>query len=169
MTEEVEIPARLKKSIKFLTKSQFDLCRKLCELGQAHLFEQWSTIPPAARRRLAEQLEAIDKEYKDGGIEGYLKNARELLKKSREGVNPLDGWVPEVPVGQNFEMCSAAYNETEAKGLKELGSVGFVLVAGGLGERLGYNGIKIGLPTEMTTGKCKGTPASACFLHSIDA
>ena len=110
-------------------------------------------MAPAGRRRLAEQLEKIDKEYVNGGIEGYINNARELLKKSREGVNPLDGWVPEVPVGEMFDMCSDAYFETEAIGLKELGSVGFVLVAGGLGERLGYNGIKIGLPTEMTTGK----------------
>jgi UDP-sugar pyrophosphorylase len=144
----------LKKSIKFVSESQFQLCCKLCALGQAHLFENWDATPPAARRKLAEQLETIDKEYKDGGIEGYLKNARELLKKSREGVNPLDGWVPEVPVGQRFEMCSDSYNQTEATGLKELGSVGFVLVAGGLGERLGYKGIKIGLPTELTTGTC---------------
>ena len=27
----------------------------------------------------------------------------------------------------------------------------FVLVAGGLGERLGFSGIKLALPTEMTT------------------
>lgn len=29
---------------------------------------------------------------------------------------------------------------------------GFILVAGGLGERLGYSGIKVALPTQMTTG-----------------
>jgi UDP-N-acetylglucosamine pyrophosphorylase len=29
--------------------------------------------------------------------------------------------------------------------MKELGSVGFVLVAGGLGERLGYEGAKVSL------------------------
>lgn len=32
--------------------------------------------------------------------------------------------------------------------------VAFVLVAGGLGERLGYGGIKVSLPSELTTGKC---------------
>ena len=151
--DETVIPRRLKKSIKFITDSQYRLCTKLCMLGQEHLFEPWDAMPPAGRRRLAEQLEAIDQDYTDGGIEGYLKNAKQLLKKSREGINPLDGWAPEVPVGEMFDMCSDAYNETEAKGLEELGSVGFVLVAGGLGERLGYNGIKIGLPTEMSTGK----------------
>jgi len=37
-------------------------------------------------------------------------------------------------------------NQYEEKGLKELSKVGFVLIAGGLGERLGYSGIKIDLP-----------------------
>jgi UDP-sugar pyrophosphorylase len=41
--------------------------------------------------------------------------------------------------------------ETEGLGLKEVGKCGFVLVAGGLGERLGYGDIKIGLPTELAT------------------
>jgi len=36
--------------------------------------------------------------------------------------------------------------EMEELGLAELEKVGFVLIAGGLGERLGYSGIKIGLP-----------------------
>lgn len=34
----------------------------------------------------------------------------------------------------------------EEKGLRELPKLGFVLIAGGLGERLGYSGIKIDLP-----------------------
>jgi UDP-sugar pyrophosphorylase len=151
MSEELEIPRRLQKSIKFITDSQFALCRKLCGLGQAHLFEGWDAMPPAGRRALAEQLETIEKEYADGGLEGYLTNARALLKRSREGVNPLDGWAPQIPVGEAFEFGTKDYDETEAKGLEELGSVGFCLVAGGLGERLGYKSVKVGLPTEMAT------------------
>lgn len=34
----------------------------------------------------------------------------------------------------------------EDLGLKELSKLAVVLIAGGLGERLGYSGIKIGLP-----------------------
>ena len=34
----------------------------------------------------------------------------------------------------------------EELGLKELEKLGLVLIAGGLGERLGYSGIKIDLP-----------------------
>lgn len=38
--------------------------------------------------------------------------------------------------------------------MKEAHKCAFVLVAGGLGERLGYNGIKIALPVETTTLTC---------------
>ena len=41
------------------------------------------------------------------------------------------------------------YHSLESKGLVELMYGGFVLVAGGLGERLGFNGIKVSLPTEV--------------------
>ena len=41
------------------------------------------------------------------------------------------------------------YHSLESKGLNELMYGGFVLVAGGLGERLGFNGIKVSLPTEV--------------------
>jgi UDP-sugar pyrophosphorylase len=37
--------------------------------------------------------------------------------------------------------------------LNEVANTCFVLVAGGLGERLGYNGIKIGIPIELVTRK----------------
>ena len=39
-------------------------------------------------------------------------------------------------------------------GIRAVASTAFVLVAGGLGERLGYGGIKVALPSEITTGKC---------------
>lgn len=57
-----------------------------------------------------------------------------------------------MPSGVSLEPGTAAFDAKEVTGLPQLGSVGFVLVAGGLGERLGYSGIKIGLPCETTTG-----------------
>lgn len=38
-------------------------------------------------------------------------------------------------------------------GISETCRSAFVLVAGGLGERLGYSGIKVALPTELVTGR----------------
>ena len=40
---------------------------------------------------------------------------------------------------------------TILRSVQELMYSGFVLVAGGLGERLGFNGIKVSLPTEILT------------------
>merc|ERR1740130_1200094 len=42
----------------------------------------------------------------------------------------------------------------EKKGLEAARHAGFVLVAGGLGERLGYSGIKVALPIDLATGEC---------------
>lgn len=139
-----------------LTDSQKDLLKNLAsdDLGQSHLFEGWGSLSPGDRLAVAEQIEALNKAYNNGGLAGYIKNARKLLENSKNGVNPLDGWEPNVPSGQAFELGSDKYKSTEEKGMEELGSVGFVLVAGGLGERLGYHGIKLELPTELATETC---------------
>ena len=137
-----------------LTESQQTLLKKLYELGQSHLFEDWGSLSVEDRKAVAEQLEGLDNAYNNGGLAGYIGNAQKLLENSRKGVNPLDGWDPHVPAGAAFEFGSDEYKATEEKGLTELGSVGFVLVAGGLGERLGYHGIKLELPTELATETC---------------
>ena len=89
-----------------------------------------------------------------GGIVQYIKNARKLLEESRVGANPLDGYTPEVPSGESLDFGSDAFRHYERKGVEEAGQCAFVLVAGGLGERLGYSGIKIALPVEMCSGMC---------------
>ena len=43
------------------------------------------------------------------------------------------------------------FSESEARGLKVFGDCACVLVAGGLGERLGYTDIKVSLPVQVTT------------------
>jgi UDP-N-acetylglucosamine pyrophosphorylase len=123
-----------------ISESQRSLVKKLCNNGQEHLFENWEGTSPILRRQFAEQLERMDKEYADGGLEGYIRNARKLLDNSRQGINPLEGWIPSVPQGEMFELGTQEYEDTEKLGMKELGKVGFVLVAGGLGERLGFTG-----------------------------
>lgn len=39
-------------------------------------------------------------------------------------------------------------------GVDAAGKAAFVLVAGGLGERLGYSGIKLALPSDSARGAC---------------
>jgi hypothetical protein len=127
------------------------------DLGQAHLFasfleEDFPEDPAAASssrrsslKTLLQQLHDLDQGYTDGGLKGYINNARKLLDDSRLGINPLAGWVPSVPDGRTLEVGSDAFHQMEALGMPELGATGFVLVAGGLGERLGYSDIKVRL------------------------
>ena len=76
----------------------------------------------------------------------YCQRARKLLELSNRNENPFEGLTPSVPVGVNLVPGEELFDEMEAEGLKELSKFGFVLIAGGLGERLGYSSIKIDLP-----------------------
>jgi hypothetical protein len=78
-----------------------------------------------------------------GGLKAYVHNGRQLLADSKAGVNPLEGWTPEVPVGETLQFATKVYDEAEAEGLANLsdGQCAFVLVsllvlvlgAGGMG------------------------------------
>ncbi|CAK9030141.1 UDP-sugar pyrophosphorylase (UDP-galactose/glucose pyrophosphorylase) (UGGPase) [Durusdinium trenchii] len=120
------------------------------ELGQGHLLD---AAPGAKRQALLEQLTALDGQY-PGGLAAYVANAKELLERSREGANPYDGFKPAVPQGERLQANTSQFDESEAIGMEEVGFTGFVLVAGGLGERLGYHGIKVALPNEILTERC---------------
>jgi UDP-sugar pyrophosphorylase len=127
------------------------------ELGQGHLFAQWSkdggSDAEANEARFFEQIEALDASY-PGGLKAYVANARQLLADSKSGVNPLEGWTPKVPTGTSLRFGSEEYLEHEQVGVEELDGCAFVLVAGGLGERLGFSGIKVALPYQISTGDC---------------
>jgi len=153
---KLDLPEGLTASLELFTPEQRVLAETLCLNNQLHLFEKWSvTLTEEENKKKQEfmnQLERLDHAYPDGGLLGYIRNAKILLEKSKQGLNPLDGWTPSVPQGQYFQLGSPEYSEYETQGLTELGKCGFVLVAGGLGERLGYSGIKVALPVELATG-----------------
>eukprot|EP00574_Skeletonema_japonicum_P005221 CAMPEP_0201716866 /NCGR_PEP_ID=MMETSP0593-20130828/2736_1 /ASSEMBLY_ACC=CAM_ASM_000672 /TAXON_ID=267983 /ORGANISM="Skeletonema japonicum, Strain CCMP2506" /LENGTH=739 /DNA_ID=CAMNT_0048206769 /DNA_START=97 /DNA_END=2316 /DNA_ORIENTATION=- len=163
------LPAGLSTSMSLFTPSQQTLAVQLCNLPgtthQRHLFDHWSITTDERddddvddetttlkKTALMSKLELIHQSYPDGGLVGYLTNAIGLLEKSRRGENPLEGWVPSVPKGEAFVVGTEKFLRSEELGLREVGRCGFILVAGGLGERLGYGDIKIGLPTELATG-----------------
>jgi UDP-N-acetylglucosamine pyrophosphorylase len=125
--------------------AQRALLEALCseEFGQSHLLDAYSQDADDEKLRgMCEQLLKLDGGY-PGGLTSYISKAKKLLEDSKNGVNPLSGWAPKIPQGESFEMGTEKYSETEAKGMELLSKVGFVLVAGGLGERLGYNGAKV--------------------------
>ena len=133
------------------------------ELGQGHLLKGWPVDhTPADEERFFAQVAQLDTSY-PGGLRAYVKNARRLLADSKSGVNPLEGWSPSVPTGTSLDFGSKEYAEHEGIGEAELDGCSFVLVAGGLGERLGFSGIKVALPYQISTGE----PYLKLYIRSI--
>ena len=125
----------------------------LLDCGQDHLFDEWDEPGTRDDEKLAflKQVEALHAAY-PGGLNAYCTKARSLLYDMTQSANPYNGYVPTVPSGAKIELGSEEYLEREKKGSEKLGKTGFVLVAGSLGERLGFSGIKLELPTESTHG-----------------
>lgn len=133
-----------------LTGSNRELIEKLFDGGQRHLFAEWDAPGTATEEKAAflASLSKIDDSY-PGGLTGYISNARTLLAEAKEGGNPFEGFVPHQPNKVDLTQFDETYDHYEALGQKQFDKMGVVLVAGGLGERLGYNGIKLDIPVEV--------------------
>ena len=127
---------------------------------QKHLFADWASVRQSLQNGTT--IQGRDRNILDALVEldarldlvTYTQTAKRLLQDATNKVNPLEGWTPSVPQGDLLEAHSEQWRAMERVGLREVGACAFVLVAGGLGERLGYDGIKVSLPTESTTGTC---------------
>mmetsp|Transcript_37345 Transcript_37345/g.89822 ORF Transcript_37345/g.89822 Transcript_37345/m.89822 type:complete len:602 (-) Transcript_37345:268-2073(-) len=132
------------------------LVSDLVSAKQSHLFQSWPApgTDDDKKRHFLLQLQALDTSYPTGLV-GYISNARKLLQENKSGVNPLADFAPSVPVGTKIgDYGCPAFVEMEERGLQEVGKAVVVLVAGGLGERLGYSGIKLELPLTLVDNKC---------------
>ncbi|KAF7829793.1 UDP-sugar pyrophosphorylase-like [Senna tora] len=145
----------LDKNLHLLTPEQVELAKMLLEMGQSHLFQHWAEpgVDDDQKKSFFEQVARLNSSY-PGGLASYIKTARGLLADSKAGKNPYDGFTPSVPTGETLTFGDDNFINFEETGIKEARRAAFVLVAGGLGERLGYNGIKVALPAETTTGTC---------------
>ena len=134
-----------------------ELAQMLCNCGQEHLFEGWAKAgeDEDAKAAFFDHVRKLQGGY-PGGIPGYVAQARKLLQAAGAGDNPMaDVERIEVPVGHTLEYGTDHFVELERRGLANAAAqCCFVLVAGGLGERLGYSGIKVSLPTEMASERC---------------
>ena len=134
-----------------LDETEVQTLRLALELDQGHLFAHW---PPQGelegKRRQLAQLRRLNTQIA-GGLRAYVKNAKTLLAAARVGENPYSGFTPSVPQGRKLQAATKAFLDAESRGVGAIGHCAFVLVAGGLGERLGYSGIKVALPAETLT------------------
>jgi len=138
-----------------LSEEDRRLAQTLLDLEQHHIFEPWAEAGQDEARKQAffRQVAELEANY-PGGLRAYVTKARDLLEQSAEGVNPFEGFTPTVPEGAILDFGTREFDDMERLGLQAAAEgVGFVLVAGGLGERLGYSGIKIELPVELLTGR----------------
>jgi UDP-sugar pyrophosphorylase len=70
-------------------------------------------------------------------------------------VNPYEHYEVGKPHGITISYDDLkTWEKYEKLGMQEFQRAAFVLVAGGLGERLGYEGIKVSIPKELLTTKC---------------
>jgi UDP-sugar pyrophosphorylase len=133
-----------------LSPEDKELVRMLTmELGQIHLFDGCKSAQEIDH--LLAQLRTANQVLAPGGLSDYISRGKQLLIESKSGFNPFKGCQVSVPTGVELDPESDAYEEHETIGEKQVGGLCFVLVAGGLGERLGFPGIKISLPVESQT------------------
>jgi UDP-sugar pyrophosphorylase len=142
------------------------LIKELVEAGQSHLFENWDEpgVNKDKKNAFLETLARINNSY-PGGLTGYISNARKLLAEAKAGANPFEGFVPHQPDMVDLTQFDAEYDRYEALGKAHFEKTAVVLVAGGLGERLGYSGIKLDSPVEVT----ETTPYLAHYAACLKA
>jgi UDP-sugar pyrophosphorylase len=145
------------------------LIAELLANGQEHLFADWDApgIHDEAKAAFLKSLARINDSY-PGGLTGYISNARKLLAEAKAGGNPFEGFVPHQPDKVDLTPFDAEYDRYEALGKTHFSKTAVVLVAGGLGERLGYSGIKLDIPIEVTENTSYLAHYAAC-LKAMEA
>lgn len=122
-----------------------DIRKKLAEIGQEHLLSFENELSKEEREALYSQIEAID--FSMVGLTG-----KKSEKKERGKITPL----PALDL-QEIAKKEKEYRECGVKALRE-GKVGAVLLAGGMGTRLGSNDPKgmynVGLTHDLFIFEC---------------
>lgn len=131
------------------------ICEILEECNQKHILEAYKKASQENKNSLIEQLATINKNY-PGGIKNYYERSKQLVTDSANSVNPYADYNVSIPEGVVLHYTPDNFDKIghyEKLGMKELENTAFVLVAGGLGERLGYPGIKVAIPFDLLAFK----------------
>jgi hypothetical protein len=137
---------------KTFSPAEVSVGETLLSLDQGHLFANWPApgTQDADKKRFLKQAADVESAY-IGGVKTYVERARKLLKLAAIGANPYEGFTVTEPKDAVRLESLQDFKKYEALGMEQMAKTGFVIVAGGLGERLGYKGIKLNLPCEIST------------------
>ena len=142
-----------------------DVINLLEEVDQKEIVAKLKEVSKEEQNEFVKQVNQLDKACR-GGIKDYIKRAKVLLANSAKKMNSFHEYKIEVPYDiPHVKVGNEEFYELEKLGFNELKNSVFVLTAGGLGERLGYDGIKIGLQTELITLR----PYIQLYIESIKA
>ena len=123
----------------------------LKELHQEHIIKKYHSSSQKAKQDFIKQFNILNKVCRNG-LKCYLKRAKVLLEDSKNKVNIFHDTTIEVPDDiPHIKIGTPEFFELDQLGFNQLKDTVFILVAGGLGERLGYTGIKIGLQNDLIT------------------
>ena len=120
--------------------------------SQLPLLSLLPSLPPSSLSALSSQILSLSASY-PGGLASYITKSQLLLQQALAKANPFTEYTPSVPQGATLDYATPSYAASESLGLSAAPGLAFVLVAGGLGERLGYSGIKISLEPYTVSGK----------------
>ena len=111
---------------------------------QKHIFEKWDSLSLDSKNAFVDDV--IHKKALD-----HIERFRQIISSETNvsGVEPV-----EKTSLVDLDFCGEDYFKFDnlGRGVLAKNKVGFILVAGGLGERLGATQIKISLPTESLSG-----------------
>lgn len=101
-----------------------------------------SEVSHEAKERMAEQILEFEGHY-PGGLKSYTEKISSLMTEFVEGKTKYDDVMLKVPATVNLTWDELdLVRNSDQQGIPELKKCAFFLLAGGLGERLGYHGAK---------------------------
>lgn len=126
--------------------------RMLGEHGQGHLLHFYGELSDGEKGRLLEQIEGIDWGRMAGLIERYVRNKPVFEVPANMEPAPFFAMTPDEKTRTKY---GAGYEVAKAAGERLLreGKVAAMVVAGGSGTRLGWNGPKGTYPAGPVSGK----------------
>lgn len=134
------------------TSTRDSLFELLESLKQKQLIKRLAISSPSESQceKLLTQLKSFQNFYA-GGIEAYLEKAEKLITDFQQNRHELPNYIG-LPTNMHKGFLGEEYEDLEEIARPFLADVAFVLVAGGLGERLGSKNIKISIKCEIITG-----------------